>query len=514
MTLLPVLLVDLDGDGVFPSASTSTLPRKLPISPTIAAHDLTAYTLASPGVSAEAGKDQAVSLSPPMAGELRAVLDNRDGRFSWRNAASVYYQKLQRGIEVRLNAVHTTGGAAVAYRVWTGYLWDVEADPDPAAKTVTLSALGIMARLARHSGYSSNLYTNITTDVALGYVLDLAGLTDTAWRSFETGRTTLRFFWVSSTDDLAAVAASILAAEGPGAALYEDAQGRLVFQNRGHRFEASASTSSTVTFTDAGAEPGYRLRYLRGERLNRAIVYHRQRSLATALTTIWTCADTPFTLGAQASRSWSFSPDNGDPFNGAVCVDGVDIIATFGTPGITLSATSGGGDRLITLTIQNTGTFSVAPAMVVSSLRVRAYEAPTIYEESIVEDGDTSDGIDAKTIDAIPETDRDVLQSFAEALVVLNASQPEILEVSLNDGHSDRITQALTRAVSDRVTVTETNTALSAVPSFIEARRYHFGAAGEMVAVLGTQAAVVNTGSGVTVSLWDSGRWDEGYWGW
>ena len=111
---------------------------------------------------------------------------------------------------------------------------------------VRVPCLGTLSRL-KGVKISSNVYTSYRTDQAFSKVCTLAGLSSSEYQALDNGKTTLTLWWCGD-DDAFDMLCRILAAEGPGAAIYEDGQGRITFHSRHYRLLTTRSTTSQVTF--------------------------------------------------------------------------------------------------------------------------------------------------------------------------------------------------------------------------------------------------------------------------
>ncbi len=141
------LMVDLDRTSLFDTGE-----------------DIIDDVLGSPGIVVERGHDQTRVLSPPIAGVGSFVLNNESGDYSPDG-------DLRAGEAVRLRATFD----GTTYDVWRGVLdQPQQTPPGNQVKFTNVGAFGSMARLAGRK-VSSALYADITTDEAIGHLLDEAG---------------------------------------------------------------------------------------------------------------------------------------------------------------------------------------------------------------------------------------------------------------------------------------------------------------------------------------------------
>jgi hypothetical protein len=193
------------------------------------------------GIGGNRGKDQIRILAPPKAGDFSCELNNQNRDYSIENTESPLFDSLEPGRRVRLRATH----AMQTFPVWAGVVDDLPQHPEFGRRTVDLVCLGNLSKLTEKK-VSTALYTNIRTDEALGYLLDAMGW-PAADRAFQFGQTILLWYWLDDADPFAAMV-ELLNTEGLGAAIYEDSQGRIVFENRNSRFVEERSTVSQFSY--------------------------------------------------------------------------------------------------------------------------------------------------------------------------------------------------------------------------------------------------------------------------
>lgn len=221
-----VLQVDWNNDGDFNDAG----------------EDVTLDLINTQPVVCERGKDQIRLLSPPMAGSFNCELNNQSRDYSVENELSPLYGNLLPGRSLRLQFL-TSGD--VTYPIFNGILDEISQYPAWGRRAVALPALGSLSKL-KGKRISTSLYENIDTGTAINHVLTALG-----WgpnRSIATGQTILKWFWLENEDAFDAIV-TILTTEGPGAAVYENAAGWFIFEDRHYRLTAVRSTSSQFTFT-------------------------------------------------------------------------------------------------------------------------------------------------------------------------------------------------------------------------------------------------------------------------
>lgn len=413
------------------------------------------------GITIERGRDGSRMLSPLKAGKIFGTLDNTDRRLSPGNTSSPLYGYVVPGRKVRVQMVD----GVTTYPIAWGLLSEIARNPGNLDRSASLDALGLLSELlsAEHGG--SALYQNITTDVAFGYVLDAAGLTDVSIRTFSTGKTTLRWFWIAKSDNLFDLANTILSSEGPGASIYEGKAGTIHFEDRQYRSVTARCTTSQHTITDVGAEPHIAdnpppiYRDGRTDIINLVNLTHRTRAAQT-LAQIWASADT-VTLGPFAVRTYPVVTSDGGPFTAAVT-------PTTGASDYTLL--SGAVTPALDRTSGSTATLTMtagAAGCSYSGLRVRAQPVTVTYETSITSTIDTTASRAAYrtkpfTLTTRAEIDTETLRDFANASVGLYKEPRPAIEITVQAFNSARLSVILNIEISDRITIQEADSGVNA----------------------------------------------------
>lgn len=465
-----------------------------------AGEDVTARVLGDRGVTMERGRDQLKELAQPMAGRLEFALDNRSRDYSTENAASPRYAALRPGHRTRVAATY----AGVGYTLATCVLDDIAQEPALGTRAVRLPGLGMLSRLAGKR-VTTALYTGITTDAAIGAILDAAGW-PALQRAIGIGQTTFAYWWLEDVDALDALR-TILNSEGPGAALYERGDGYLVFENRHYRALTPRCTASVATFADSGAGPWHREPFALDPNLkgiiNRAEVAVNVR-IPAAETTIWTLGAT-LNLAANTTVTFAVRATSGDPFIGAIApVLTTDYTLLAGSSAITLDRTSG---MTATLTIT-----ADAGGVIITGLRVRAQPLPATSVR-VANTTDTSAsrakyGVRTYAEPVWPEIDINLAQELCNAVVQSYQEPRASATITVEGADPAMLTHCLAREISDRVTVVEAQTGLNTA-MHIEHIKHEIGAVGRHVTTFGLEKA---TALGLP-GLWDSATFDTGLWG-
>jgi hypothetical protein len=480
------VLIDWDGDG-YPAAD-GTIGALWPytiddlgsmtiddLGTLVSIENATADVRATTPIVVKRGRDVARELAPFRAGTVDLLLGNEDGRYSSRNTASPLYGYVKAGrlIDVDVSYAGTTYDVAAAYGN------EPEEQPLLQERSVRLYAIDGLGRAGAATVYSG-MYTGITIDQAIGVVLDLIGW-PTDLRDLDAAATTLARWWVGGITGFQAIRDLVLT-EGPGAMLYVDGAGRVVFEGRHYRLLTARSTTSQATFRDQGTEPLMsRFAVALGEAgvVNSCTIPVRSYALG-ALGAVWT-GPTPLTLGAGQVWTATVGTD-ADAFANAV-----DPTAGAGdftvTAGAVASATlDRDGGKTATLTVT-----AGAGGATLTGLRVRAQVvtiAETLVSNTIDAGASVLDhGLQTLPSNLVPVWVPTVLEAtdFCNAVVGRNKDGRAQVTVGVNNATDARLTQALERRISDRIAVVDT----SPIAAFddeatIEAVEYRFDSHGDV----------------------------------
>lgn len=501
-----------------------------------------------PGVSISLGKDGSRTLDPPKVTETEHTVFNDDGAYSQERPDSPIYQLVTPGRPVLYQALH---GTEDEYDTATDYDEDDYYDGigtyalartaiDDISQTTVLGdqrvrfpTLGIESLFVA-STVTVAVMTAPRVDQCVTAILDAVGWPDDK-RDVSVSDTTLLWWWCDDRAPWDALL-ELLRSEGPGA-IYVDGDGVFRFENRNYRTTATRSTTSQAAFfdTDAGLpsdydedddydaedfydgspsglwftdlsyDPGFKNIY------NRATYTTRARTLA-ALGVVWTYGTT---LVLAASESVTLIARPSDPFQNAVApASPTDYTVSGGTVSVSLSATSG-LVAFITITAL-TGTPTV------SGLQLRAQALTSAYETTVQNSVDASASIAqfspipgqniprVLSVGGWPEIDRPNAQAVCNAWVTRYMVQRPAVTIALRNGDGDHATEILRRTISDRITLYESNTGLSA-DVWINSKRYEISGdhPGGFTCILGCEK-VENVGGAVwDLSLWNTGVWGE-----
>lgn len=462
----------------------------------------------SEGVRWERGRDQVRQLAPPVAGQLAATLDNASGDYSPENGSSPLAGNVEPGRELKLEAV--SGGTSA---LWRGILDEPTVDAE--GQSVGLRALGRLSKLQGVT-ISTDLYTDITTDQAFEYVCAAAGLASSEYSALDTGQTTLTAWWCAG-DDALTMLNRILAAEGPGAAIYESAAGVITFHSRHYRLLTSRSTTSQVTASDTGTGvlhvSPYSYNRGRDSVVNSASLEVATLAIASVESDIQTfeidpavtlypgdSVDIPIVLDAPAD--WEGTPGTFVSLPDLTLVDGTDAAYS-----ATADRYSG---QVATLTITSAATYRFT----FSAVTLRGY-ATTTATRAVTNSIDTSTSQGKYGLRALPTSydpwpyiDANVASDLCDAIVAAYQEPRAVVAITLENGTATELGHLLARDISDRITIVDSRSHVNA-DFFIERMAHEVGAMGQRHrATLGCEKA-----GSIDYAIWGTSEWGSDRWG-
>jgi hypothetical protein len=514
--------------------------------------DVTRDAAADPGLVIDTGRDGARTMNPPKVPSASFTLRNDTARYSHESSSSPVYQLVTPGTPVRVSASYgavdryTATGLYTAedtydgvgtWRLATTRIDEISQDAALGQQRVAVNTLGLSSTLVGRV-ITVPIATDRRTDECIALVLDAAGWpVDT--RALSLGDTIIRYFWVDEGSAWDALL-SITAAEGPGACLYEDADGVLRWEGRNYRAVTPRSVTPQATFFDTGFAPStaytepslytetdlydggtsalyfQELQYTPGWRniFARATYPTTTRQLG-ALGMVWQYGSV-LNLTAGQQRTIIARPQ--DPFMNAVSpAVTTDYVVSAGSATVTLTYTSG-LVAFISITAGGGGcTISGPAADPARGLQLRA-QPLSILSQSVVQStlpmtssAETYLGLQTLALGGWPEIDVASAEAVCDAWVErYNVERPQII-MTVRAGDRKHLEQIIHREVSDRVTIRERNTGLNG-DVWIESREITaVGAGGRALAVTwGTEQVAVTTGD-----LWDASTtlWDSAHWG-
>jgi hypothetical protein len=417
------------------------------------------------------GRDTARSLSKIKAGEVTIELKNYDKLYSPDNASSPLVGNLGPGKPVLIRAIHKN----VTYNLFWGYIDDFEINPFQDTQSVTLTCTDALGKFGENLA-TTILYESIQTGDAVGKVLDAVGWSGSK-RSIDAGATTIRWFWVDGEPALDAIN-DIVASEGGSSIAFIDASGNFCFRDRHHRsMDANAITSQVTLNSDGDLSFCEPAAYNVGFRdLCNDVVFSVEERDPQPLEVIWS-DESRFRI--SASSSVTFTVKTEDPFFGAVTPVAVTdyVVESGSVSSVTLSRVSG-ASTLITVTAGGSTT-------IVQGLQLRAYPVTVSRLYTITSSDSTSQGkygLKSWTEDVPKWVGKNDAKALADYIVARRKDRLPVFEVTVNSGHDSRIIQQMTRDISDRIHIVESNTA-SNHDYYIEQIGYEINDVGEDIRV-------------------------------
>lgn len=418
-------------------------------------------------VTARYGRDQARQLAPTSPGELGFELNNTSRDYSPENTSSPIAGFVAPGRPVQFQAIVGTATTPI----YTGYLDDFDLKPGINDRSVPASCIDALGRL-RGVSVTTPLYQGIRTGDAIGYLLDAVGWPATS-RDLDSGASVLPYWWLDGTDAFDALM-ELADSEGPAALVTVDAQGRIVFRDRHHRLTRTASLTAQATWRSTGAEPliSDPVTYNHGwkEIVNTVTVNVPQYQIDPDVSVVWSSQGQ---LVIAAGTSIQVTARGNSPFLSAVTpVQDTDFTVAAGTLTVGLSQTSG---QSTTITLSSVGGAIVQDLQ----LRALAIQSPSIAVTVEDQQSITKYGRKSYQNGRLPVWAN---KYDAEAILTLIVSKraerlPTISVTMRGAGHALRLTECLTRNLSDRVRLTESLTGLDS-DCFVEQISHSVGQGG------------------------------------
>ena len=477
------LLVDWNNDGDFTDAND----------------DISGDTLS---VTWSRGRDYASALQGrSVAGKLSAVLINTEGKYSPSNTSSALTGNILPGRSIKLQAGSGSFPYTFPVAFNDGVRWQGKLDrikPSPAAlgrKTATLTAFGTLGYLNQFETQLAS-QTNRRTDQAVGDILDDVGWTDADDRDLDTGKTTISRFWMSGKKTIDALR---LIEEAEAGFIKESKSGQVAFENRYHRLTQTASTTSQATFSDADGAAHTFEAIAQADPLA-TIVNHVEATARTfdtaSVGVLWTHPETGAaspTLAPGEARTFEAEFPNPDAANNAMEVDAWTTPAAT-TDYLLNSASGGGGTNLtgdisvtqtktgermaITLTNSATGTAGYLTKLQARGTAVTTKNPCTVRAIDATSQASYGERKYVAKTKFIPTTSE--AQDWCDYHAAIYGSPTNILTMVVPASTSGNIGQALSRDLSDRITVTATNDAKLGVNAdfFVESEKHTVTAGG------------------------------------
>lgn len=435
-------------------------------------------------IRAQFGRDQSTNTSPMIAGLGSFALDNTSRDYSPRNTSSPLSPNVKPARPVRIS--RTIG--ATTYTIFDGHTDDAPINPDTDSKLVSFSLVDWLADF-RGQTISTPLYEGLRTGQIIDVILTAAGWT--GGRDLDTGATIVPWWWADGAD-VFDMLTQIVTSEGPPAMLTIGPSGEVVFRDRHHRLIRTNSLVSQSTWrgTEGSAEPVMSrvFSYDAGWRniVNNVSFSVDERAATGSPIVVWSTEET---ISVPALGSTTIVIQSSDPFYDAIApVEDIDfsIITGIGSiSSVTLSRTSGQSTSI---------TFNATLAVTIGGVQLRATAVPVkrTYQITATDSASITDygqrGVPSGS-DPVWASRQDV-QDIANQFILQRAQPLPVLTVGFICATTQdaRLTAVLALDLSDRVTVTEVETALSAVPFFIESITHTTTGTTEHQVVFGLEA--------------------------
>lgn len=422
------------------------------------------------------GRDQARALSAIRAGEVAFEVNNESKDYSPDNGSSPLAGNLEPGKPMLIRATFN----AVTYDLFRGFLDDYDLKPSSTANvsTASFSGLDLLHKLAQ-ADMSTELYSSLQSGEAIHKLLDAIGWPE-ADRDIDQGATTLRWWWEEGVDGLTALK-KIVDSEGPPAFAYVGTDGNFVFRDRHHRLTTTESTTVQATFTASGSEPQFSepMEYNVGWRdlINQVVIEVHERE-AQPLQAVWRNEDA-FSMTAGEVIEFEIKPS--DPFFGAV-------VPSPGPAGSDIRVTEGSDDDL-EVTLSRTSGQSVvcklkaASAMTISFFQMRAFPVTVARTVKVVAENAQSiakHGVRTDTDINPAWGNRNDAFAVASIIVAQRGERLPVVHITIKNANDTRLTQILSRDLSDRIHITETGETGLDDDFFIEQIEHEIAQAGKV----------------------------------
>jgi hypothetical protein len=409
-------------------------------------------------VTMQYGRDQQRALSPTAVGQANFQLNNISRDYSPENLSSPLAGQI---VPARPVQITGTVGAST-YTMFRGQLDDFKVQPGYNDRYINVDCIDALGAL-RGVSVSTSLYQGLRTGEAIGVILDEVGWPDTQ-RVLDAGATVMPWWWLEGADAYDSIM-DLLASEGPPALVTLDSQGRIVFLDRHHRLQSSASTSVQATWRGSDVEPlmSDPTEYNHGfkEIVNRVVFELPVRTLSGVATAVWN-AEGRITIAD--GQTMELTASSATPFVVAwTPAAGSDFTLLSGAVTVSLSRTSG---QSVVIAIKATGGPAILtdlmltgyPLSQVSTVRISRVDTGSMSKYGSRSLPDGSFPLWASKGDAA---------AIGDIILAQRAERLPTITVGMVSANTTRLTQQLTRNLSDRVHVVEPHTGLDA-DCFIE----------------------------------------------
>lgn len=396
------------------------------------------------------GRDQARSLTAIAPGEVQLEVDNQSRDYSPNNTGSPVYGYLAPGKEVNISAEFNGRG----YRLFRGFLYDYDILPERTQRSVRFTANDLMVRMEAFK-LSTRVYPSIQTGVAINVILDLMEWPEDK-RDIDAGATTMRYWVEEGTSALEAIE-KITQSEGLPAFAYLNQYGTFIFRDRHHRYLESRSLTSQVTLH---AEDGATEEPQLSEPFDYDIGW---RELFNSVdVTVEERQPQPRTVVWERQRDIVLSPGQTETIDmvfenpvmdALIPVAGVDYTTSVGNVDITLNRKSG---MSISMDVRAIG--GVNARITKIQLRARPIEVSRTYRFVLKDRTSIKKYGEQVYNEGMPWANRNDVQALENIIIGVRAERLPVIHATVNNDNTERFTEALTRELSDKVHIVETET--------------------------------------------------------
>ena len=421
-------------------------------------------------VNSRLGRNFASQLTgEAIAGNMTVVVRNETGKYSPFNTSGALYGNLVPNRKIQFSTYYPSVTV-----LWSGFIESIVPEMNMNKRQVAvINAKGAFRRFSQQN-VRVPMSTSTATGTAIGAILDAAGWPSSD-RSIDTGETTMtRFFFTG-----AALTGLRQVEHTEAGFIKETKDGKIAFEDRHHRLETTVSNTSQATFADDGTGLSYThiqqqdaMSLVYNEFLSPVSVY-----TVASVATLWT-HPLASTGGSAPSLEDGESITVLAEYPNETSANNVVGVETWTTPAATtdylanLSADGTGTNKTSDLSISTvkssknmeiTITNGAGAKVFLTKLQARG-TAVTISDPAIIKtsDADSQTKYGKRTYPRNDEAKFVPTQEEAKDWCLQSLSahkQPTAtIQISFSANESNaNLTEALTRDISDRVTIKANN---------------------------------------------------------
>lgn len=401
------------------------------------------------------GRDLNRAYSPISAGEAHFTLDNRSRDYSPENTSS----PLTGSVLPARPAQFTATLSGVTTTLFAGVTDNFELKLDMTQRWVDVDCLDSLGQL-HGVALNTALYRGMRSGEAVHAILDAANW-PSSLRDIDAGASVFPYWWLDGDDAFQALL-DVVSSEGPPALVTVDAQRRIVFRDRHHRLQRTASTTSQSTWRSGDVEPCFSqpATYNNGyKEIANVVAFNiARRSQTGDLSVVWQSATQ---ISVASGDTLDIEARGSSPFTDAFTpVSGTDYTLVTGTADISLNRTSG---ATVTISVKSIG----GGTLVIRDLQLRANALVSSTDQQIVYKDWASIskyGWRSAPTDLSPKwCSQGDGRAIATLILAYRAERPPIISVTLKgSAGTTRIFQIINRNLSDRVHITDSQSGLDA----------------------------------------------------